>query len=64
VTSEQEVERVIQAAARMLFKAAARVLNTDPHQWSSRPCETCRVVTGVLGEPFGCDAYREANRGK
>jgi hypothetical protein len=33
---------------------ALRVLNYDDHRWSYRPCTTCRTVSNVLGEPFGC----------
>jgi len=26
----------------------------DPHQWSSRGCETCDEVSDLIGRPFGC----------
>lgn len=34
----------------------AKLIEADPHQWSSRPCPTCRAVTIILGRPFGCSA--------
>lgn len=41
---------------RALAEAVASVIEADPHQWSPRPCTTCRVVSGLLGRPFGCAA--------
>lgn len=38
--------------------AAFRAIEADPHQWSTRPCGTCRLVTALLQRPFGCDALR------
>lgn len=32
----------------------ARMWESDPHQFSMRPCETCRAASGLLGRPFGC----------
>ncbi len=31
-----------------------RLIEGDPHQFSKRPCATCKVITGILGRPFGC----------
>ncbi len=28
----------------------------DPHQWSTRPCPTCREITAIIGRKFGCYA--------
>ena len=42
--------------------AALRALSSDMHQRSDRPCPTCRPITLLLGEPFGCYAY-QAKRG-
>lgn len=39
-----------------ILKQAIRVLCMDMHSASSRPCETCRLVSNALGEPFGCEA--------
>lgn len=51
-------ERVIQAAVRLLMRSALRLITEDNHMWSTRPCSTCRTITALLGEPFGCDAFR------
>ncbi len=31
-----------------------RLIESDPHSWSSRPCQTCNQVSTLLGRPFGC----------
>jgi hypothetical protein len=53
-----EDERVIQAAVRVFTRSALRLITEDNHLWSTRPCSTCRTITALLGESFGCDAYR------
>ena len=41
--------------ARILLRAALLVFETDPHLWNSRPsCETCRVISHFLEQPYGC----------
>jgi len=50
---------VIQAAACVLLDAALNLIQADPHQWSTRPCGTCRSVTAIIGRRFGCDLYRQ-----
>jgi hypothetical protein len=34
--------------------AAFNLIESDPHQWSPRPCQTCSAVSAILGRPFGC----------
>lgn len=34
----------------------AKCIESDPHVFGTRPCQTCRVVSSVLGRPFGCVA--------
>jgi hypothetical protein len=51
------VENVFQAAVRLAIKAALNLIQADPHQWSTRPCATCRAITKLIDEPFGCYAY-------
>ena len=36
--------------------ALARLIEADPHQWSARPCQTCRAASALLDRPFGCSA--------
>jgi hypothetical protein len=43
---------------RALAEAVGSVLECDPHQWSARPCSTCRTISGLLGRPFGCEGKR------
>lgn len=38
--------------------AALRALSSDMHQRSDRPCPTCRPISLLMGEPFGCYAYQ------
>lgn len=38
--------------------AVAGALEADPHTFSSRPCQTCRLVSGLLGRDFGCVAKK------
>ena len=30
------------------------LIQIDPHQWSHRPCDTCRQIAQIIGKPFGC----------
>lgn len=38
------------------LETAAVLWETDPHQFSTRPCPTCRSLSALLGRSFGCDA--------
>lgn len=40
------------------LKHALGLLEMDPHQFSSRPCDTCKAVSAAVGHSFGCDAKR------
>jgi hypothetical protein len=40
--------------ARHLISAMLDVMQADPHQWSTRPCQTCAAVSAMAGRPFGC----------
>lgn len=57
-----ETEDVIVSAARVLMKLAAELIYRDAHYWSTRPCATCKAITGLIGEPFGCDRMRFEKR--
>ena len=35
-------------------KEVTALLSLDNHNWSNRPCSTCRAVTALLGADFGC----------
>lgn len=47
---------LIRAAAEVLAHAALDLVEADPHQFSNRPCATCRTVSTLTGRPFGCQA--------
>ena len=60
MTSEQ-MDRIEEKVDKILDQPkaladAVRLLSKDMHTVSTRPCETCALVTNVLGEPFGCVA--------
>ena len=44
--------------AGRIMKAVTDLIYEDPHDWSNRPCQTCKVITSLIGEPFGCTRYR------
>jgi hypothetical protein len=39
--------------------AAFFLIEQDPHQWSTRPCQTCLIASQLIGRKFGCSAKRE-----
>ena len=53
---------------RKLVKRVTDLIEADPHQWSKRPCATCRTISVIVGYEFGCmtlvDAPRAAEAGK
>ena len=51
-------EKLVQAAAKVLLHAALDLIQVDPHNWSPRPCESCRAVSAIAGRPFGCYEYQ------
>lgn len=52
-----ELEDVIRAAGKMITGRILALMQVDPHSWSTRPCDTCRTVSALAGEPFGCVKY-------
>lgn len=47
-------EKIIQAAARVLLNTVIDLIEGDPHQFGTRPCQTCRAISSIIDEPFGC----------
>ena len=43
----------------MRLQRALQLIQKDPHQWTARPCPTCRTISRICGKPFGC-SVREA----
>jgi hypothetical protein len=52
----------LKSNTRSPFQLSADILQKDPHQWSERPCATCTVISGLLGDNFGCLRYAEGLR--
>lgn len=53
----------MKAAALALVDAALRVIEGDPHMFSTRPCQTCRTVSSLVARPFGCEDPKIAKIG-
>jgi len=34
------------------------LIQGDPHAWSTRPCQTCKAVSLIIGRPFGCILFK------
>lgn len=60
--SEVEIDRLITVFATRLYGQAFKLLEEDPHQFSSRGCATCRSVSGIIGRDFGCIAEAKRKR--
>ena len=41
-----------------IYTAAFELIQQDPHQWSSRPCATCKAVSSLIKDSFGCEKKR------
>ena len=52
-------ESIIKAAINVLIEPILKLLQDDPHQWTSRPCTTCKTITSMIGESFGCIKWHE-----
>lgn len=48
---------------RAAFIEALRLISKDMHTTSSRPCTTCKFISNVMGEPFGCYEYQSKRMG-
>jgi hypothetical protein len=53
----------LSAAVDKVTGAAFALIQADPHQWSTRGCQTCRTVSGLIEKPFGCILYAEQRKG-
>jgi len=55
--SDAEAEAVLD---RKLVKRVTDLIENDPHQWSKRPCATCRAVSAIVGYDFGCLTWADS----
>ncbi len=56
---ERIAHRMADAEQLAAIRGALRGFGVDGHLYGSRPCATCAAMTAALGEPFGCDLYRQ-----
>jgi len=54
--------RVIEAAALTLVDTVLRLIEGDPHQFSTRGCQTCQAVSSIVARSFGCIRKTEEER--
>ena len=52
MTSEQQ--EILTVVVNLIQNTAFELIERDPHQWSSRPCPTCKAVSSLIQRPFGC----------
>jgi len=52
-------EAVEQSVERTLLNQALDLMSQDMHTVSSRPCETCKFISKVWGQPFGCYKFQK-----
>lgn len=50
----EDTEKVIKAAVNIIIEPILDLIQNDPHQWSTRPCSTCRTISTIIDKPFGC----------
>ncbi len=50
-------KKLIQASVTLVAKSALSLFVNDRHRWSTRPCATCRAISELLDEPWGCSLY-------
>ncbi len=58
----ESVEALLGAAVKLEVEAILNLIQADPHQWSDRPCPTCRAISTLAGRPFGCSALARMRR--
>lgn len=62
--TDTEAKQLVKAAASVVIDAVVDAIGHDGHQWSTRPCGTCKTVSGLIGRPFGCYKYQEDLKAK
>ncbi len=45
---------VLEEAVTLIVGAILDALEADPHQWSTRGCQTCRAISALAHRDFGC----------
>jgi hypothetical protein len=49
------IEKTIKSVAGLVLDPVLRLWESDPHQFSERPCQTCRSISALVRRPFGCE---------
>ena len=63
-TISENHERRIAALEAILPAAALDLIYRDPHSWSTRGCPTCRPISEMIGQDFGCVRYAKEQAAK
>lgn len=61
---EARLAKLEAALPDMVPLAALTIFASDPHQFSTRGCGTCRDISAVIGKPWGCVALANRARSK
>ncbi len=56
--NDPEIKQMVRVQVDLVMDAVVETIGIDGHQWSDRPCQTCRAVSGLIGRPFGCYWYQ------
>ncbi len=60
--SESDLNALLSVAAKKIYLTAFDLIQSDPHQWSNRGCQTCKTITTLIGKRFGCILYQAQNK--
>ena len=51
---KQYVRKYVRESIDKILDPILRLIENDPHQWSTRPCQTCGAISSIIGRSFGC----------
>ena len=46
----EEAKEIMKAGVSILMDTVLDLLQNDPHQWSTRPCDTCKAISSIVGK--------------
>jgi len=55
IPATTSLEGRIAALEKIIPQAVNDLIYRDSHMWSDRPCGTCKTVSSLIGQPFGCE---------
>ena len=56
--NDAELKQMVRVQVDIIMDTVVKTIGMDGHQWSKRPCQTCRAVSSLIGRPFGCYWYQ------